>query len=40
LRGTDAEYHSVLSGTEQHHQAGQYCHPQQFAHGDPPIFLD
>jgi hypothetical protein len=32
LRGTDAEHHSILSGTEQHHQASQYCHPQQFAH--------
>jgi hypothetical protein len=25
LRGTDAEHHSILSGTEQHHQASQYC---------------
>ena len=24
LRGTDAEHHSILSGTEQHHQASQY----------------
>jgi hypothetical protein len=40
LRGTDAEHHSVLNGTEQHHQAGQYYQPQQFTHGDPLIFLD
>jgi hypothetical protein len=40
LRRTDAQHHSVLSGTEQHHKASQYYQPQQFAHWCPPIFLD
>src|SRR5262249_55474377 len=39
LRGTDAEDHSVLGGTEQHHQASQYCQPQQFAHGTLPLYV-
>src|SRR6516225_10427054 len=36
LRGTDAEHYSILSGTEQHHQASQYYQPQHFTHRGHP----
>jgi hypothetical protein len=39
LRGTDAEHNSVLSGTEQHHQANQYCQPQELAHWKSPLSM-
>lgn len=35
LRGTDAEHHSILSSTEQHHQASQYS----FRIGVLPLYV-
>src|SRR5262249_3191790 len=40
LRGTDAEHYSILSRTEQHHQASKDCQPQQLAHLVLPLFLN
>ncbi len=39
LRGTDAEHHSIFSGTEEHHQARQYCQPQQLRMGSSFFYV-